>query len=160
MELGDELIAIYPKLNRFARSLAKDQHRAEDLVMEVITRLLERAEKLPLDINIESYAMRALKNYFIDEFRKDKFTQSDINSEGTSLFEETADETSEQLVGSSVAQTELIQVLDTLGENCREILTLFGLGYSYTEISEVAEIAMGTVMSRMARCRSTLVTLL
>lgn len=160
MKLGAELIAIYPKMIRYATSLVHDKSRAEDLVMEVITRLLERQEKIPAETNIESYAMRSLKNQFIDDVRRNRAIQSDIDDEGKSIYENTADEASEQLMLSSINQEELIQHLNSLGENCKEVLTLFGLGYSYREISEIAEIVPGTVMSRMARCRASLSALL
>ena len=44
----------------------------------------------------------------------------------------------------------------SLGEDCREILTLIGLEYRYNEIAEISGINIGTVMSRLSRCRKKL----
>ena len=51
------------------------------------------------------------------------------------------------------ASFEISEALNTLGEECQKILEHFGMGYSYKEISEAFEVQMGTVMSRMSRCR-------
>jgi DNA-directed RNA polymerase specialized sigma24 family protein len=43
-----------------------------------------------------------------------------------------------------------------LGSKCKEILVLFGIGSSYKEIASLLDVKIGTVMSRMARCRGSL----
>ena len=53
---------------------------------------------------------------------------------------------------------ELGQALSSIGEECEKILTIFAMGHSYTEIAQALDIAQGTVMSRMSRCRSRLQT--
>ena len=45
-------------------------------------------------------------------------------------------------------------------EKCQEILMLAADGQSYAEMAEVAEIKIGTVMSRLANCRKELKGLL
>ena len=61
---------IYPKLLRYAMSLTKRSAAAEDLVMAVITKLLE-SNNLPVDINVEAYAMRSVKNLFLNTVKKE-----------------------------------------------------------------------------------------
>ena len=156
MNLSDTLIDLYPKMERYARSLVDHKEKAEDLVMEVITRLLERASKLSAEVNIEAYAMRAIKNYYLDEYRKNQRTQSEITESGESIFEQTPDQLSEQGVASAVVGGELETALNAVGSNCKEVLVLFGIGNSYKEIAQIMDITMGTVMSRMSRCRQNL----
>ena len=51
----------------------------------------------------------------------------------------------------------LKQGLEGLGKPCRKLLGLRDEeGKSYAEISEIMRVPMGTVMSRLARCRQTL----
>ena len=57
---------------------------------------------------------------------------------------------------SSLERRDLVRALSATGKDCLEILTLFGVGSSYKEISEQLDTAIGTVMSRMARCRAKL----
>jgi RNA polymerase sigma-70 factor (ECF subfamily) len=158
MDLSEKLIELYPKMERYARSLVDHKDKAEDLVMEVITRLLERASSLSDQVNVEAYAMRAVKNYFLDEYRKSQRTQSEMTEDGESIFEQTPDELSEHQVSSAVVGSELEIALNSVGENCKEILVLFGIGNSYKEIAAIVDISMGTVMSRMSRCRESLHT--
>jgi len=139
---------IYPKLFRFAMSLTKQSAAAEDLVMAVITKLLG-SDNVPTDVNIEAYAMRSVKNLFLNTIKKESREVGEQGEDGESVYENTEDPTS----GRFVDEGDLSRVLMNLEEKCREILTLHAIGNSYKEISEVLEIKAGTVMSRMARCR-------
>jgi len=139
---------IYPKLLRYAISLTKRSAAAEDLVMAVITKLLE-SDNLPEDINVEAYAARSVKNLFLNTIKKESREVREQSDDGQSIYESTDDPAS----GSFVNAGDLNRVLMGLEVKCREILTLHAIGNSYKEISEVLEIKAGTVMSRMARCR-------
>ncbi len=139
---------IYPKLLRYAMSLTKRPAAAEDLVMAVITKLLE-SNNVPIDVNIEAYAMRSVKNLFLNTIKKESREVGEQGEDGESIYESTVDPTS----GSFVDEGDLSRVLMSLEEKCREILTLHAIGNSYKEISAVLDIKAGTVMSRMARCR-------
>ena len=139
---------IYPKLLRYALSLTKRSAAAEDLVMAVITKLLE-SKSVPADINVEAYAMRSVKNLFLNTVKKEAREVAEHNDEGDSVYQNTLDPTS----GHFVEEGDLSRVLMGMEVKCREILTLHALGNSYKEISEVLAIKVGTVMSRMARCR-------
>ena len=139
---------IYPKLLRYAMSLTKRSAAAEDLVMVVITKLLG-SDNVPIDVNIEAYAMRSVKNLFLNTIKKESREVGEQNEDGESVYETTEDPTS----GRFVDEGDVSRVLMGMEVKCREILTLHALGNSYKEISEVLAIKAGTVMSRMARCR-------
>jgi RNA polymerase sigma-70 factor, ECF subfamily len=139
---------MYPKLLRYALSLTKRKAAAEDIVMEVITKLLG-ADNLPVDVNIEAYAMRSVKNLFLNTNKKESREVGERNEDGDSVYETTEDPTS----GRFIDDGDLNRMLMGMEIKCREILTLHALGNSYKEISEVLAIKAGTVMSRMARCR-------
>ena len=152
MDIAENLIAIWPKLLKYAQSLTRNIHTAEDLVMEVITKVLESKERLDRDTNIEAYAIRAVRNTFLNEEVKNKRVSSETNSEGDSLYDDTVDENSMKFT----EEGDLERALINLGSKCREILVLFGTGSSYRDIADLLELKMGTVMSRMARCRQSL----
>ena len=158
MELGDTLVKLYPKLLRYALSLTRNKESAEDLVMDVVTRLLERADQFEDDMNIESYAIRSVKNRFIDNRRYQirMVTESSMSSDEANFFDGIADERAELATTSTLERRDLARALSATGTDCLEILTLFGVGSSYKEIAEHLDKAIGTVMSRMARCRTKL----
>jgi RNA polymerase sigma-70 factor (ECF subfamily) len=141
MVLREELVVIYPKLNKFAVRRTRDPDLAEDLVLEACKRMLERAETLDPSTNLVAYGITIIKNLINDSGR----TQSRYSDEEVPEIADHADP------GTSF---EISQAMNTLGEECQKILEHFGMGYSYKEISEAFEVQMGTVMSRMSRCRS------
>jgi len=145
----------YPKFRAYAYTLTQDISKAEDLVMEVIRKLIEKQSSAPKDVNPESYIIRSIKNQFIDTLRKDK----NLSPLDTTLEQSLADEYSgKEITGQSNLDI-LVKNLATLGENCSNVLSLFGLGHSYQEIAEIENITTGTVMSRMSRCREKLLYL-
>jgi RNA polymerase sigma factor (sigma-70 family) len=126
--------------------------------MDVVTRLLERADQFEDDMNIESYAIRSVKNRFIDNRRYQirMVTESSMSSDEANFFDGIADERAELATTSTLERRDLARALSATGTDCLEILTLFGVGSSYKEIAEHLDKAIGTVMSRMARCRTKL----
>lgn len=158
MNLGNELVKAYPKLLRYALSLTRKKDLAEDLVMDVITRLLERQDRFDDDVNVESYAMRSVKNRFIDDrrYRARMVTESSMGGDEPNFFDNLVDERSELATMSGLERRDLARALCATGDDCLEILTLFGVGSSYKEIANKLGTAIGTVMSRMARCRTKL----
>jgi len=152
LNLTNKLIKIWPKLLKYARSLTGKEHSAEDLVMEVITKILESTERIAPDTNLEAYAIRAIRNTFFNEVKRQQKTTSEVNDDGISIYDETPDENS----GKFTESGDLNKILMNLGTKCKEILVLFGIGNSYKEIADVLDLKTGTVMSRMARCRDSL----
>jgi len=143
---------MYPKFRGYAYSLIKDHSSADDLVMEVFKKLIERHESIPADVNIEAYVIRSIRNQFLDDIKRDKF----VEPIETATEEHLVDNDSSSQVFADTNLDTLVQKLETLGESCKNVLSLFGLGYSYKQIAEIEELAIGTVMSRMARCRDNL----
>ena len=152
MNIGLVFKDLYPKFKGYAYSLIKSDSLADDLVMEVFKKLIERKESIPDDINVEAYIIRSIRNQFFDFIRKDKFVEP-LDPETESAL---ADQGSSSQVFADSNLDNLVQKLEKLGESCKSVLSLFGLGYSYKEIAEVEELPIGTVMSRMARCRANL----
>ena len=142
----------YPKFKGYAYSLTKSDSSAEDLVMEVFTKLIERKESIPEDVNVEAYIIKSIRNQFYDLIRKDKFVEPLLPEKEGALV----DKTSSSEVFADTNLDRLVQKLEKLGKSCKSVLSLAGLGYSYKEIAEVEELPIGTVMSRMARCRTNL----
>lgn len=139
---------IQPKLLRYAISLTKQKATGDDLVLEVVTKILE-ADSLPADLNIEAYAIRSIRNLFLNNEKKESREVREQDDQGESIY----DQTEHPLSGGFVNDGDLERVLMGLEQKCRELLMLFAIGNSYREISDALEVPPGTVMSRMARCR-------
>jgi len=140
MNLREELVDIYPKLFGFALKRTGNADTSEELVLETCKRILERETALGNDVNLTAYCIITIKNLIRDGGR---FAQRWSDAEVPEIADRSG----------PGDKYEIRQAFNTLGEDCQKILEFFGMGHSYKEISELLEIRMGTVMSRMSRCR-------
>lgn len=163
-ELGKDLHDLYPKLANFVKKYTADFNNADDIVMEVITNLIKKAKQDGLNIHLESYAMTAVKYKSIDYLRyKKRFPEIHSTEEEGGYLENIEDTRAERksfnlskAKVSGIEEGDLGKALGKLGAKCFNILTAFGIGHSYKQISEKLDIASGTVMSRLHRCREQL----
>ena len=147
---GDNaLMDVLPSLRRFALSLARNADDAEDLVQEVSLRLVRNAA--PEGADLKHWSFRVCKNVWIDQLRRKK-VRADASND---VLEQSP--TIEDGEGSLVGRSELesvMRIMSTLPEDQQIALSLVALeGMSYREVSEVMEVPIGTVMSRIARAR-------
>lgn len=158
MELSERLIKLYPRLLRYGLSLTRDKNEAEDLVMDIITKLLEKSDELSETINLEGYAIRSLRNRFLDMKRQSirSVNTTSLDTEEVNFLDTIQDDYADLNTTAGLERRDLSRALAAVGEECLEILTLFGFGNSYKEIADRLDTAIGTVMSRMSRCRSKL----
>ena len=144
-----------PSIHKFAISLCRDKTLAEDLVMDVVTKLIEKVDTLNDDTNLVSYAITAIKRQHIDYRRRLKTRGTEISPEDETLKNQ--NQLRDDKASSAIqAPMELQQALDKLNESCRELLVKFGQGFTYEELAQNLDIKIGTVMSRMSRCRDSL----
>ena len=64
-----ELLALLPRLRRFARSLARDAADADDLVQAALERALKAREQWAPGTRLDAWMMRIVRNCWIDEAR-------------------------------------------------------------------------------------------
>ena len=143
---NDNLKTIYPDIMRVAKKMTKyNTSDAEDLVQKALLKALEK-QHLYKGGNLTGWVVRIMQNIFRDELRKIKgkdFVEIDENK----LFQYDQD------------QLEILDVnkaISKLGDKCRKILFLIAEEYKYAEISEKLSVPLGTVMSRLLRCRKQL----
>jgi len=155
-QLRKELVGIYNQMLAYAIYRTRDRDKGEDLVLKACMKILEREEKKPTaftnvskDFRLISYAIRTIQNLHIDRTRKEKKWRS-------GRIDDQGDETFEKKIEDILYQDEVLAALSRLSENCRDILMERATGGSYEEIAKTLKIAIGTVMSRMARCRKSL----
>lgn len=154
--MHQELTRLAPMLRRFAYSLTGSAADADDLLQNTLERLLEKG--LPEGIEPAKWAFRVCRNLWIDEYRARKVRQKNVYS---------LDDTEEPAVDGEQAihdQIELSQVdaaMNQLPDEQRSIVALVAVqGMSYKEVAETLNIPTGTVMSRLARARVALASLL
>jgi RNA polymerase sigma-70 factor (ECF subfamily) len=137
-------------LRRFAFSLTNDISDADDLTQIVVERVLTKP--IPENVIPLSWMFRVCKNAWIDELRSRKIRTVDDGVELSQI----ASVTESSDIGEDNLQ-QLQAAITELPEAYRIVISLIiTSGLSYAETSEVLEIPIGTVMSRVARAREKL----
>jgi len=139
----------YEKLCNYARTLARDDFKSEDIVQNVIVRMWQQREKLSLDISIKNYLFRSVYNEFIDQYRKDiaitALEKKYIEGVDFILEEQDFDKT-EQLM------TMVMNTIEQLPPKCQETFLLNKKeGLTYIEIAEFQNVSVNTVEKQMSK---------
>jgi RNA polymerase sigma-70 factor, ECF subfamily len=149
-ELRAALVALLPRLRRFARALARDAHDADDLVQIAVERALTRAAQLRQDAPLSSWMFGIVRNAWLDELR--------VRGRRARLFAPA--ESAEQIGAGQGVPADLLAVQDALArlpEEQRAAVALVLIeGLSYKEAAHVMEVPIGTLTSRLARGREAL----
>lgn len=139
-----------------ARWLAGNDHDAQDVAQEASLRAFRFLAGFRGD-NARAWLLSIVRNTFYTWLRKNRppETTLDINDEHLEL-EESASNT--ETVNPHFADADAVRrAIAALPVEFREMVILREMeGYSYLEIAEVAEVPIGTVMSRLARARKLL----
>ena len=146
------MLALLPRLRRFAAGLARHPADGDDLCQATVTRALERRAQWQPGTRLDSWMMTMMRNIWIDEQR--------ARSRRSETF--VAEEAGAG-VGSGGGQEEAValgdidRALRTLPDEQREaVLLVMVEGYSYKEAAEIVDCPVGTLNSRLVRGRDAL----
>jgi RNA polymerase sigma-70 factor (ECF subfamily) len=154
-DLGEQIVALLPRLRRFARTLTGSVQDADDLVHVAIERALSRASQLRPDSPAASWLFGILRNAWIDEARAQSRRKRVFAPE--ELGESVADPSGHQHADVISVQGALARLPDEQ----REVVGLVLVeGLSYKEAAEIMNVPVGTVTSRLARGRDALQAML
>jgi RNA polymerase sigma-70 factor (ECF subfamily) len=156
--LRQEIVSFLPRLRRFARSLARDPDRADDLVQAACQRALERLGQVSEGTRLDSWLYRIIYTRWIDTVRRGKTRSANL----VVLTREDAPVAGNPMAGNDLAAA--MDIKDAFGKLPAEhhaAITLVSVeGYSYVEAATVLDVPVGTVASRVARARNMLGRLL
>lgn len=154
-----QLISLLPRLRRFGVALTGSADSADDLVQDALEKALKRESQFTPGTRLDSWMFKIMQNTWIDKVRK---SQTRLTHQAA--LEEEMPSVAEDGRSSFPARIQLAQTreaMSRLPEDCRSELALTALeGYSYKEVSEMCDIPIGTVMSRIARARRLLINML
>lgn len=157
MDRAQEILALFKNgsLQNFALSLCRNVDDADDLAMDVVTKLLEKKHLIPREIPIEAYAIKAVRNRFVDKVRfKRKFSDIQSPAIDDDFFDNLRDDLAESKITSPLV---LKQILNSLDDRCQELLMAYATGDTYRELADGKGVHIGTIKSQMSRCREALI---
>lgn len=151
-------------LFRYAMSLCRNVATAEDLVQETCLRALSAKNQLRPDSNHKSWLFTILRNIWLNQLRKGRWTtqapEAEFDGISSSIPASPGDDPHFQYV-SKLEVAQVRSAIQQLPQDFREIIILREYDeLSYQEIAEILQCPAGTVMSRLARARSRLRSLL
>lgn len=151
-----ELAAMLPHLRAFGRSLTGNADLADDLVQETMLKAWKaRAQYVPGPSSMKSWAFVILRNCFLSQMRRKKFTAEYDELAAERLLVAPDDQ------GDSLHLADVQRALLMLPVDQREALVLIGAGQlSYEEGAAICGCAVGTMKSRVSRGRAALQTIL
>lgn len=152
---SDQLIAVLPRLRRFARGLTGSATEADDLVQAACERALSRKEQFQEGTRFDSWMFRIVQTIWIDQLRARNVRKEDGEVDGERLGSDEA----MRRVEARIALAEVRRAVSRLPVEQRTALLLVTVeGMSYKEAAEIAKVPVGTIMSRLARARAALQT--
>jgi len=154
----EEMLALLPRLRRFARSLTRDQADADDLSQLSVERALKARDQWQPGTRLDAWMYRIMRNIWIDEARaRARRAQTFApEEEGLSVGDD-----GHEAIERNVAMNDVDRAMAKLSDEQREVIALVLVeGLAYKEAAEILEIPMGTLTSRLVRGRQALVQML
>jgi RNA polymerase sigma-70 factor, ECF subfamily len=151
--LRRDLVALLPRLRRFALSLTRNAADADDLVQDACLRAIARADDWDPAQGLDRWVFRILRNSFISDTRRARTRAGQGRVDAAEAPELRTHATAEH----DLAATQIMGRLAALPEGYAAVLLLVAVeGYSYAEAAGLLSIPPGTVMSRVSRARQML----
>lgn len=150
-------------LYNYALAIARNSDDAQDLVQETYFKAYKNYHQFEGGTNSKAWMFMILKNTFINNYRKLKREPSKVDYDEIEdiyeniKFEQSKDNNLDLDFYNNLFDDDLSSALAKLPEKMKEVFLLCDLeGYSYEEISEIVDIPIGTVRSRLHRARKLL----
>jgi RNA polymerase sigma-70 factor (ECF subfamily) len=154
-QFKSDLLDLIPFLRAFARSLCGNQETADDLAQETLVKAWQARSMFAPGTNLKAWLFTILRNQFYSDRRR-AWRQAPWDQDAA-----------ERIPGSDQEQSWAAELSDTaralscLSDEQREALILVGAGgFSYEDAAAICKCAVGTVKSRVARARKSLLAIL
>jgi RNA polymerase sigma-70 factor (ECF subfamily) len=154
----DEIIALLPRLRRFARALTGQAADADDIVQIAVERALMRIDQFQAGSKLEAWVFSIVRNAWIDEARSR--TRRGKTFVPAELGEQIGQDGAAQIHARLEADDVWI-AMRKLPEDQREAVALICVeGLAYREAADTLGVPIGTLTSRLARGREALQSML
>jgi RNA polymerase sigma-70 factor (ECF subfamily) len=154
IEFTNQLLALLPKLRRFARTLTGSIDQGDDIVQSACERALERADQFVVGSRLDSWMYRIVQNVWIDRARHEALREEAMDPAELAGY---PGEDALTLTENKIALAQTRRAIAKLPVELREVLVLVSIEeLPYREAAAVLGIPIGTVMSRLSRARLTL----
>ncbi|MHB8288463.1 MAG: sigma-70 family RNA polymerase sigma factor [Acidimicrobiales bacterium] len=164
----DQAMQYMPALYSAGLRMTRNPSDAEDLVQETYLRAYRAFGTFQEGTNLKAWLYKILTNAFINSFRARKRRPQEVDVEDVEVLYlyrrlrgpqggPAEGRSAEDEVLERITDTEVKAAVESLPESFRMTVLLADVeGFSYSEIAEVMDVPIGTVMSRLHRGRRSL----
>lgn len=150
-DLPKQLVALLPRLRRFAYSLTGSKDDGDDIVQAACERALGRTHQWQPGTRLDSWMFRIIQTTWIDRVRAKRVRNEDHDPDA---IESLIGDDGRRLTESRLMLSRVRRAITQLPEDQRSVLVLVAVdGLSYREAADILDVPLGTVMSRLARAR-------
>jgi RNA polymerase sigma factor (sigma-70 family) len=150
--------ALLPRLRRFAHALSRNAADADDLTQATVERALRSREQWQPGTRLDSWLYRIMRNLWIDTARSRTRRERHEAPEEEAQF---VGDDPRQAMDASLELKRAMTAMEQLPDEQREVVALILIeGFGYREVSEMLDLPIGTVSSRLVRGRAALLGLL
>jgi len=147
--LRQDLASLLPELRAYARFLARDRSKSDDLVQDTVVRALAALAQFQPGTSLKAWMFTILRNAFYEQTRRHK--------RGTAVLELHARTAREGIQLHHGEITDLSQLLWLLPPLLREALVLVGAQeMTHEEAALICGVPVGTMRARVSRARKQL----
>ncbi|HEX4937106.1 MAG TPA: sigma-70 family RNA polymerase sigma factor [Candidatus Kapabacteria bacterium] len=148
-----ELVREMPNLRRFAIKLTRNNCDADDLLQSTMLKSLESRRSFDRGSNLFGWTSRIMYNAFVSHYRRS--VRFDSLYDPQHYIDQETVEPDQEI---TLELESVLGAMARLSEDHREILSRVCLeGRRYAEVSELLQLPVGTVRSRLSRAREALV---
>lgn len=145
-----QLLALLPRLRRYARALVRQREEADDLVQDTLERAWAKSSLWRGVADLRAWLFGIMHNLHVDGVRRPRLAT-------VTLDEDTPEVPVAPRQDERLAVLDLQNALAQLPREQREVLLLVALEeMAYADIARTLDIPLGTVMSRLSRGRERL----
>ena len=153
----DDLVAMLPRLRRFAHALSRNSADADDLTQATIERALRSKDQWQPGSRLDSWLYRIMRNLWIDTVRSRSRKEK---IEAPVEEAERLGEDPREGMDATVDLNRMMAAMQRLPDEQREVVALILIeGFGYRETAEMLGLPIGTVSSRLVRGRTALLAL-
>lgn len=153
-----ELTELLPRLRRFAHALSRNGADADDLTQATVERALRSRGQWQPGTRLDSWLYRIMRNLWIDTVRSRGRRENREAPEEEAL---TVGDDPRDALEASLELKRAMAAMERLPDEQREVIALILIeGFGYREVSEMLDLPIGTVSSRLVRGRTALLAML
>jgi RNA polymerase sigma-70 factor (ECF subfamily) len=144
-----QIEAAVPALRRYAGALLRDRQDVDDLVHDCLVLALDRLHTRRGDAGMRAWLFAILHNLYVSRLRRKRARKDaalDVLNDDALAVQSRQE--------SHLQVSDVMLAVQRLPVDFRTVLLLVAVEeFSYTEVAQVLDIPIGTVMSRLARAR-------